>query len=63
MVDLDTIPSCVGFFGSPIKPNQCASCPVRNLCAKTANDAIIARLLAIKLELKALKNELKAIAR
>jgi len=34
MVDYNTLPGCVGYFGSPTEPNSCDTCALRELCRK-----------------------------
>lgn len=63
MGDLDTLPGCMGFFGSPMRPNECNVCDVQELCVKTSNDIIFFQLLSLRAELKKIRMELEAIAR
>jgi len=30
----DTLPGCIGYYGKPIRPNQCENCPFKDDCKK-----------------------------
>jgi len=50
--DASTLPGCIGYFGKPIKPNHCESCPHVKLCksvvAKDRLKAILADIVETK---------------
>jgi len=34
MSDHNTLPGCIGYFGSPTEPNRCKDCIMQSLCKK-----------------------------
>jgi len=44
----DTLPSCIGYFGKAVAPNNCSSCEYAKLCkrvvAKERLQAILAKV-------------------
>jgi len=30
----DTVPGCINYYGAPIPPNNCSTCPERKMCRK-----------------------------
>ena len=44
----ESLPGCIGYFGAPIGPNNCAICKVRKVCknvvAKTRLQPFVERL-------------------
>ena len=57
-VDYDDLPSCIGLpLADP--PNRCDSCQYYRLCEKLRQDEILARLTALKAEIRRMRKELR----
>jgi len=56
-----TLPGCIGYFGKPISPNNCAKCHYIELCkkvvAKEKLQAILAKIEEIQAVLKGGKQD------
>jgi hypothetical protein len=40
MVDLSTLPGCIGYYGRPSQGSACEVCEVRALCSKISREFI-----------------------
>ena len=38
MSDYNTLPGCMGYFGSPTEPNRCEDCIMQSLCKKISEE-------------------------
>jgi hypothetical protein len=38
MPDYNTLPGCVGYYGTPVEPNSCDTCALREVCRKVAEE-------------------------
>jgi hypothetical protein len=38
MGDYNTLPGCVGYYGTPTEPNSCDACALKEVCRKVAEE-------------------------